>query len=441
MPGRLAALVLLAAGIMVAVVLLRGPSQREITLVEVLPGAEPEIAAAVHEAAEVVEALLQRFPDQFDSWHVAATFYYEFGKLDEAVRCWMRCLELDPHFSQAHYWVGVAARDRGRNEEAVEWFRKALKHAPGEPQVSVHLAQALIDLGETEEAIDVLEENLAAYPCSLPSFMLLGEACVELKQYDKAKKNLQRAIEMSPDYTPAYYALAKACAALDETAQSKRYMEKFKQLKARDEQAHREWLKTGDDLPRVQKSVSEVLTAAGKAYLAQGDAQTAEKVLVRAVELCPTAPECYQVLAWLYERQGRTGKAQEALSRGCKANPDDLGIHLRSGAFLARQGKFDSAEQALEKAIRIMPYQGGGYAALANMYLMASRKLPEAKKLAAKAVELEPLAKNYFLLGSICRRIGDLAGARAAIEKAVALDPGNPEYRQASELLRRGQAE
>jgi len=75
------------------------------------------------------------------------------------------------------------------------------------------------------------------------------------------------------------------------------------------------------------------------------------------------------------------------------------------------------------------------------MHLMSGRKLSDAKELATKAVELEPLAKNYFLPGSICHRMEDLAAARAAIEQAAALEPGNPQYRQAYELVRRGRAE
>ena len=75
------------------------------------------------------------------------------------------------------------------------------------------------------------------------------------------------------------------------------------------------------------------------------------------------------------------------------------------------------------------------------MHLMSGRKLSDAKEPATKAVELEPLAKNYFLPGSICLRMEDLAAARAAIEQAVALEPGNPQYRQAYELVRRGGAE
>lgn len=441
LPARLAVILVLAAGITVAVALHLGQRQREIVVVDVLPGADPAIAAVVHEATEVVETLIERVPDQANSWHVLGSFYYEFGKLDASVECWEKCLQLAPDFAEGHYWLGVAARDRGRNDEAVEWFRKALRGAPGETQVSVHLAQTLIDLGDMQEAIKVLEENRAAYPQSLASCVLLGEIYVQLEQYDKAKQDFERAIQMSPGYTAAYYGLAKACAGLGQTADSKRYLQKFKELKTRDEQAHRDWLKTGDDLPRVQQNVSGILTAASKVYLAQGDTETAERLLLRAIELGVSQPECHQVLAWLYERQGRMREAQDVLSRGREANPGDIGIHLRAGTLLAKQGKFDAAEQAFEDAMRIMPYLGGGYAALAQFYLTSNRKLEEAKKLAAKAIELEPLAKHYFLLGLICQRLGDLGGARAAIGQAVAFCPANPEYRQAYELVRNHKAE
>ncbi|MFH1920465.1 MAG: tetratricopeptide repeat protein [Planctomycetota bacterium] len=439
--GGLAALVVVAVGIRIAVPFLLAPSRPEINVVDIAPGADPEVAALVEEAAEVVEGLIERLRDRVEAWDVLGGFYYKFGKRDEALNCWEQCLELDPNSSEAHYWVGIVARDRGRNEEAVESFRKAHALNPSEPQVSVHLAQTLIDLGETEEAIKVLEENLAAYPGSLPSFVLLGEIYVQLKQHDKAKEHLETAVEMDPAYTTAYYGLAKACAGLGEKAESSRYMEKFKELKAADEQAHRDWLKARDDLPSVRRRVSEIYTAAGKAYLAHGYVEMAEELSLRAVELCPSQPECYLVLAWLYERQGRLDEARDVLLRASQANPDDLGVQLRLGVFLAEQGQFDAAEKALNEAIRLMPYLGGGYAALARVHLTFGRKLSEAKELAAKAVELEPLAKNYFLLGLVCQRVGDLASAREAIERAIELEPANPEYRQARELLQGGKAE
>ena len=96
---------------------------------------------------------------------------------------------------------------------------------------------------------------------------------------------------------------------------------------------------------------------------------------------------------------------------------------------------FEEAEQAYRKAIELTPRQAGGYLALAGLYLDKGRKLPEARKLAEKAVELEPTAKNYFLLGAACLRSGDAAAARSAARQAAALDPFNSEYQQAVQAM------
>ena len=429
--ARLAVIAILMGGLAIAVVLRQSQTRRKIELVDVLPGAEPQIASVLDEATHVLEALMEQLPDRPDSWHVLASFYYKFGKLDEAVKCWEKCLELAPDFAVSQYWLGVAARDRGENTEAVKWFRKALDSAPNESQVAVHLAQTLIDLGKTQDAIEVLEKNLAAYPQSFASCVLLGEVYLQLEQYDKAKQNFETAVRISSDYSSPYYGLAKACTALGQTEASNRHLAKFKELKARDEQSHRDLLKTESDLPRVQQKTAKILTLAGKVYLANGDGETAEVLLLRALELDPSEPESPQVLAWLYELQGRADRALKTLEQGCQANPQDVGVHLRLGAFHARRGRFDAAEKAIENAIRILPQQGGGYAALARLYLKSNQNLPKAKELAAKAVELEPLAENHFLLGAICQRMGDLVSARAAAEQAVALQPDNQEYRQA----------
>jgi tetratricopeptide (TPR) repeat protein len=163
--------------------------------------------------------------------------------------------------------------------------------------------------------------------------------------------------------------------------------------------------------------------------------------LLRAVEICPAEPECHQVLAWLYERQGRINEAQAVLLRGCEANPEDVGVHLRLGAFFAEQRMYNEAEKAFRTAIRIMPYQGGGYAALAKLLLTSNRRLSEARQLAARAVELEPLSKHYFLLSLICQRLGDTAAARAAMEEAAERERADSSRVPAHELVQRGTAE
>ena len=185
------------------------------------------------------------------------------------------------------------------------------------------MSQAITQ-GEMEEAIEVLEKNLEAHPKSTRSLTLVGDICVQLKEHEKAKQSYEAAIEISPDSTSAYYGAAGACATLGDTEKSKEYMEKFKALKGRGEEAYRDALKTDDDVLFVRWGVAETCMAAGKVYLAHGDPQTAETHFRRGADLCPTHPECLQLLAWLYEQQGRTDEAIAAWLEAKESDPEKM---------------------------------------------------------------------------------------------------------------------
>jgi tetratricopeptide (TPR) repeat protein len=257
-----------------------------------------------------------------------------------------------------------------------------------------------------------------------------------LKRYEKAREFLETALKMAPDYTSAYHALATACARLGDEEKAREYLDRFKVLKGQDEQRHRDMLKLQNGLADVRESLAGVYTAAGKVYLAHGDLPTAEKHLQRAIEVSSDfSAEPRQVLAWLYQRQGRTDKALEELAELEKHAMENPAVCLTLGQLYAQLGEFERAERAYKRLIEISPHWGSGYAALANLYLQANRKIPEARTLARKAVELEPVATYYLQLALVCQRAGDRAGAIAAIEEAVTRDPGNPEYRRLRELM------
>ena len=91
---------------------------------------------------------------------------------------------------------------------------------------------------------------------------------------------------------------------------------------------------------------------------------------------------------------------------------------------------FASAEHAYRKMTEIRPEEPQGYTALAQHLVQDSRKVVEAKAMAEKAVQLQPIAENYGLLALICDRAGDRAGCLAAIGRALELDPQNVQYQQ-----------
>jgi protein O-GlcNAc transferase len=52
------------------------------------------------------------------------------GKLDEAVACYRRALELKPDYAEAHNNLGNALKDQGKLDEAVACYRRALELKP-----------------------------------------------------------------------------------------------------------------------------------------------------------------------------------------------------------------------------------------------------------------------------------------------------------------------
>lgn len=425
---------LLGLSILAVVLCLRAPQQPD-ELAVFVANAPPEVATLVREAIDVAHDLVERFPDDPDALNVMAWVHFRFGGSDEAVAYWQKCLELDPRFVDAYFSMASAARDRGDHEQAAEYFRKAWELDPAWPSLAEHLAEALMNLGRLDDAADVLEQNIKTHPRAMRSSVLLGDIYAQLGEYEKAKQRYEAAIRVYPGSASAYYGAASACIALGKTDESKQLMEKFNALKASEEQAHRDAVQTHDGVFPVRFGVAEVYVAAGRVCLVHDDPQTAERCFRRGAEVYPQHPECSDLLASLYDRQGRTHEAIAALRRWREHDPENRRVYSRLGSLYARLGDFEGAEEAFVGAIRAAPQEGRGYAALAGLYLQADRKLPEAKTLAQEAVEHDPRARHYLLLSLACQKNGELGEARSAIEQAAALEPGNPEFQRVRQTM------
>ena len=203
---------------------------------------------------------------------------------------------------------------------------------------------------------------------------------------------------MAPDYTSAYYELGTACANLGDREKAKEYLDQFQILKDRDEQAHRDLLKSTQDVNDVRTAVAEICSSAGKVFLAHGEVATAEEHLLRAMELDAELAEPRQVLAWLYQKQGRTDEALRELVVLQEQTTDDPAVCFGLGEMFMQMGEFERAEASLSEAGRDLAHQSGSYIALAGLYLKANRKIPEARALALKAIDLEPAASHYRVL-------------------------------------------
>ncbi len=394
-------------------------------------GPRAEISALRKEALEVADRLVGEFPDAPDAVCAKGLVHHRYGNRAQAVKCWERCLRLDSGFAGGYYCLGRDALDRADYEESARLLRKAVEIDPEMAEAHLLLAKAMLCLGRMEDAVAALEEHLRVSPRSTEGLFRLGQACLYVENYNRAAQYHKAAIETNPAYAPAYYGLATACERLGQKQEAGECRETFRKLKARDRSIAAGRRRRYDDPASSRRSLADAYRTAAKVCYKHGSVQRAAEHWQKAATLSPKDTQSRKGLVSVYEQQERPEEALEVLKELSEIEPESVIHYINTGVLNMRLRRFDAAEEAFQKVRRLTPERPEGYVALAQLYVQTDRKLSEARTLARKAVELEPVAANYFLLSSACEKNGDDPGALTAIQRAVKLDPGNLRYREA----------
>lgn len=399
--------------------------------------AEQQTAALKKEELELAQMLLRQFPDSEDPIVLMGNVRWRHGNAAEALKFWQEALHTNPRRPDVYKAMGWFAMGKENYEEAIIHWRKALQIDPQIPGVHNSIARALMGLGKHAEAIEELRKDIEVSPASSSSYFLIGQGYLQQKEYEKAKANYEKAISLEPDLTNAYYGLFTACARLNQHEKAQEYLAVFKKLKAEDMKVLKDRNDAYNDLIDMRQGAAETYTFAAKMYQGRGDTQKCEQLLKRAAALDPNNTVYLMELASLYGTSSRFSDALAMHKKISELEPNNPVCHLNIGVFSARLKQFADAEPAFAKAITLAPESSAGYRSLAQLYLETGTKLPRARDLAQKAVTLEPIAANYFVLSWACDRNADTDSALSAIKKALELEPDNPRYQQMYELIRK----
>lgn len=357
--------------------------------------------------------------------------YLEQGNAVEAAAQLSKTLELQPNRADACDHLGQIALLAGEYERASDMFHKALELDPKTPSAHFRLARALAFLGKAQEAIAEARKDIEISPQAGESYALLGETYAQLQDYANAKIAYEKAVQVQPKLSKPYYGLSVVCARMGQPEESQTYQQKFRDIEAQDRQAGRHWRQVFDPLAVTRVSVAHTHVDVGRVYQSHGRADLAEPLWQKAALLDPNNVDCRFYLGALYEQKQKATDALTLYEQITRAEPGNGVAYFLMGNLRTRLNQPDEAEKAFRKVIEVNPERPEGYRALAQFYLQFNRSLAEVKTLAAKAVEIEPAAANYFLLATACERNNDRAGALAAGKRAVELDPGNGDYQRA----------
>jgi tetratricopeptide (TPR) repeat protein len=360
-------------------------------------------------------------------------------KLDEAIACYKKAIDLDPKHAYAHSNFSNALRDQKKLPEAIAVSRKAIELDPNNALLHIILGNAHYDQKKLDEAIACYKKAIDLDPKSFGAHNNLGNALRDQKKLPESIACYRKAIDLDPKSVQPYNNLGLALAEqkkLDEAIAC------YRQAIELGPKSAPPYINLGNAL-RAQSKLDEAIVAfrkgidldpklaaahnnLGNALHAQQKWPEAVAAYRKAIELDPKFANAYGNLGVALSEQKKLDEAIVCHTKAIELDPNEAGLHHNLGLTFYAQQKWPEAVAAYRKAIELDPNQAAAYISLGNILRDPLRKFDEAIACGQKAIELDP--KNslaHINLGCALRDQRKLPEAIAAFRQAIALDPNN----------------
>ncbi len=170
----------------------------------------------------------------------------------------------------------------------------------------------------------------------------------------------------------------------------------------------------------------------------RGDREKAEIYFRRLVEMAPTVSSHTSLAAFLAQDRARDREAEEVFLRATELaeGDDQVRAHQNVASFYFQRDRFDDATTYLEQVIPSVDKPVELIYLLARLHV-AQGDTQKADELIEEATRVDPTNPSpHLTLSAHLGRKGDVAGALAAAEKALEIDPDFPDAKlRVAEIL------
>jgi tetratricopeptide (TPR) repeat protein len=391
------------------------------------------------EALKAAQAAVAANPQSATANFAQASVHDRRKEVAEATKFYNEVLRLNPRAAAAQVELSRLSLIAGDRDAALKFAEEARLAQPGSLAARVTLVRSLVVAGDTARAQTELANLLKEAPNAAAVHAVNGLYEARKNNAAGARMAYQRALELSPGFVEAIGGLT------------------YIDLAARDPKSAIARL---DAEIAKQPASAALFVLLASARGAAGDRAGQEQALRRAVSIDPRFSAAYQGLAQLYVQQNRIDEARTEFEAIAKRDPSSA-VQARTmiGLLFVQQGKHGEAQKAFEAAVSgtdnapvaannlafMYAEQGTNLDLALQLATTAKQRLPDdanvddtigwiyyKKGLASMAVRSfeESLRKNpdaadvLAHLGLAYAKLGDNAKARAALERAVKLQPG-----------------
>lgn len=329
-----------------------------------------------------------------------ANRHLEAGRFGEAESTYRDLLDTYPALIEAHDGLVAALERQGRHPEAMRWLLEA--------------GQDLVRSGNLEPGTRFLERAVGLDPELASAHAALGHAFLQAQRYRDAETHLRRAIRLGETSSMARLFLAAA----------------LWELGAYDEAES----VYGELLGFAGPSAAAARRSLGALHVFRGDYEAAIPLLGAALGESAESIQLRYDLARALEGAKRTAEAIELYVAVVKDAPDFLQAHYRLARLYRLAGESAKAAHHFERFTalhaehqartraegRLTARLNQGWSLLRGNTAEAARALFES---------LPPGPDTLRGLGEAQYRCGDIAAARATIERLLETDPGRLDLR------------
>jgi putative PEP-CTERM system TPR-repeat lipoprotein len=364
--------------------------------------------------------------------------------------------------------VAQAWRGLDRLDEADRAVAAALQAMPGLPEALVMQVQLQSDRGQTDAALEAARRLVERTPDQPGAWVLQGNLLIG-RDAAGAVAAFRQAVKLRPRLGEAHFGLARAlinqpdlAAAAEQVATMRRVLPPLPSVGYMDALVtflkgdHARAAEIADETIKRAEDDPALLLLAGAAQAKVGDAARAEALLAKAITLAPgwvrprvelaalqvgTAPkraletldpllssQVDDAAVWGLAGQAHTGlgdfrAADAAFARAKALQPDAPGLRVQAARLSIARGEVESGIRELA-AISASDRDGAPTDPMLVAAHMKRGDAASALRVIDGAIAKRPNdAALHVLRGRILAERGDRAGARAAFERALGLDP------------------
>jgi tetratricopeptide (TPR) repeat protein len=333
---------------------------------------------------------------------------------------------------QAHYAFAQAAAAAGQDGEALKAIRRAEELRPDWEGAVLFEAQ-LLQKRSSAEAAKRLGEFVERNPQSRDGRLGYARALVLDKRLPEARKQFEAVLAANPGNSELAYAVGLLAFQLKDYELAEESMRKLLGMKYRDPdgvryilgqiaEERKDWpgaVKWYEEIKDGEHALAARLRTAN-ALSHEGRLEDARSYLHKVAAENPDQQVQLTVAeAQILRDAKRYRDAFELLATALKDDPEQPELLYDYALTAEKVDRFDVLEGSLQQLIKVQPDHAHAYNALGYSLAERNQRLPEARKLIERALELSP--DDSFIvdsLGWVQYREGDLKGAAQTLRRA-----------------------